>query len=279
MRRVGVHTSISGGLYMSLNRAHALSCSTVQIFSHNPREWALKEIPEKDSSLFKRLRSELDITPVYVHTSYLINMASPMESLWGKSIALLKEEMNRADVINADFVILHTGSASGEDKKTARLRAIKGLKAVFKNSRWNAGLLLENTAGEKGDITSEIKGLGEIMDNLNSFISGICIDTCHAFASGYDIRRDDGIDRFSQEIEKYIGVNKLRLIHLNDSKSGLGLHRDRHEHIGCGKIGRKGLKKFITHKRFAHIPIILETPRKTDSDDVRNLKKVQVMLR
>ncbi len=279
MRRVGVHTSIAGGLHMSIKRAHELGCSTVQIFSHNPRGWALKEISKEDRALFIKSRRRLDIAPVYIHTSYLINMASPSEILREKSIALLIEEMNRASVIEADFVVLHTGSAANDDKKTARGRAIKGLREVFRNSRWDAGLLLENTAGERGDITSEIKELAEIMDSLDGLISGICIDTCHAFQAGYDIRGSRGINRLSHEIEKYIGSDKLKLIHLNDSKYAFDLHRDRHEHIGFGEIGEGGLKKFIKHKAFSHIPLILETPKKTELDDPRNLKTVCQLLR
>ena len=201
MRRLGVHTSIAGGLHMSLKRAHELGCSTLQIFSHNPRGWALKEITENDRTLFKKLRKELDIAPVYIHTSYLINMASSSESLMKKSIALLIEEMNRADMIGAEYVVLHTGSASDTDKKTARKRAIKALKEVFRGGAWNAGLLLENTAGERGDITSEISELAEIMDSLSGLISGVCIDTCHAFQAGYDVRKDKGIRLLSQEIK------------------------------------------------------------------------------
>ncbi len=279
MRRLGVHTSIAGGLHLSLERAHELGCNTVQIFSHNPRGWELKEISEGDKELFRTLRRELDIAPVYIHSSYLINMASSSDVLFRKSIALLREEMNRADVIGAEYVVLHTGSASGEKSADARKRAIKGLKDVFKNEKWDTGLLLENTAGERGDITSKIKELAEIMDGLNNKIAGICIDTCHAFAAGYDIRNDEGVDKIFQEIEKYIGINKLKLIHLNDSKHALGLHRDRHEHIGSGKIGIQGLGRLVMHREFSDAPIIIETPKKNEYDDPENLKKVRRMLR
>ncbi|TAL27189.1 MAG: deoxyribonuclease IV [Nitrospirae bacterium] len=278
MTRLGVHTSIAGGIYKSLERAHELGCTTMQIFSHNPRGWALKYISGEDRTLFRKLKRELDIRPVFIHTSYLINLASPSDELFRKSIGLLKEEMNRADAISADFVVLHTGSASGEDKKIARQRAIKGLKEVFKNRKWGAGLLLENTAGERGDITSEITELAEVMDRVNGRISGICIDTCHAFAAGYDIRAKKGIDKFLEEIERYIGIDKLKLIHLNDSKGELGSHRDRHEHIGLGKIGIKGFEEFFTQVPFSNVPLILETPKKADKDDIRNLKKAKKIL-
>ncbi len=278
MRRLGVHTSIAGGLHLSLERAHELGCTTMQIFSHNPRGWELKEISEEDKNLFKQMSSEFDVSPVYIHTSYLINLASPSDELFRKSIELLKEELNRADSIGADFVILHTGSAANAEKTTARQRAIKGLREVFKSSKWNTGLLLENTAGERGDITSEIKELAEIMDGLKGRIAGTCIDTCHAFAAGYNLKTNDGISRLSNEIEEYLGGNSVKLIHLNDSKAALGLHKDRHEHIGSGKIGREGLRRFITHKMFSDIPLILETPKKKESDDIRNLNKVRRLL-
>lgn len=278
MRRIGVHTSIAGGLPLSLRRAHELVCNTMQIFSHNPRGWALKEISEEDRDTFRALRKKLDISPVFIHTSYLINMAASESSLRRKSINMLTEEMNRADLIGADYVILHTGSASGDDEKTARKRAISALQAVFYQGKWKAGLLLENTAGERGDITSGINELAEIFHALSGLISGICIDTCHAFQAGYDIRKYKGIETLSDEIERYIGTNYIKLIHLNDSKAEHGLHKDRHEHIGKGKIGGKGLRQFLTHKNFSDIPLILETPKKAEDDDKRNLKRVRRLI-
>ncbi|MCE5195348.1 MAG: deoxyribonuclease IV [Nitrospiraceae bacterium] len=278
-RRLGVHTSIAGGIHISLERAYELGCNTMQIFSHNPRGWLVREIPDEEKIQFKKLRVEMDISPVYIHTSYLINMASNSETLRKKSIMLLKEEMHRADMIGADFVILHTGSASNDDERIARSRAVESLKETFNDEKWDAGLLLENTAGERGDITSKISELAEIMDKLDGLISGVCIDTCHAFTAGYDIRKDEGIKKISDEIEKYIGIDKFKLIHLNDSKAEYGFHRDRHEHIGAGKIGMNGLKKFINHKPFSNIPIILETPKEKDSDDKENIEKVLGMLK
>ncbi len=280
MRRLGVHTSIAGGLHLSLERAKALGCNTVQIFSHNPRGWAVKTISKKEVSIFKLLRQRFNISPLYIHTSYLINMASRDNILRKKSIDLLVIEMDRADAIEADYVILHPGSASGDDKHVARERAISALNEVALIGRWRAGLLIENTAGEKGDISSEIVNLSEILNGVKGkFISGICIDTCHAFAAGYDIRDDRGIQRISNEVKKCIGLDKVKLIHLNDSKGDVGSGIDRHEHIGLGKIGATGLRQFIHFTSFKDIPLILETPKKKESDDVMNLKKVRDMIR
>jgi deoxyribonuclease-4 len=238
MRRLGVHTSIAGGLHLSLERAKALGCNTVQIFSHNPRGWLVKPISGEDISKFKSLRSELDITPVYIHTSYLINMASRDKVLRKKSISMLVEEMERADMIGADYVVLHAGSASGEEGHISRKRAIYALNEVADKGKWKAGLLIENTAGERGDISSTIKDLTDIITGVRSpLIAGVCIDTCHAFAAGYNIRYNEGVQNISKEIKKQIGFDKLKLIHLNDSKGDSGSGIDRHEHIEIGKIG------------------------------------------
>lgn len=280
MRRLGVHTSIAGGLHRSLERAYALGCNTIQIFSHNPRGWQVKRISEEDLSLFKSLRRKLNISPVYIHTSYLINMASNDKNLRKNSMALLVTEMDRADAIEADYVILHTGSASGEEKNISRKRAIDTLNEVAGTGLWKAALIIENTAGEKGDITSTIADLSEIMFGVKgSLVSGICFDTCHAFAAGYDIRKTRNILKISCEIEKYFGAGRIKLIHLNDSKGDMGSCIDRHEHIGLGKIGMHGLMQFINSEIFRDVPLILETPKKKDADDPINLEKARKMIR
>jgi deoxyribonuclease-4 len=279
MRRLGVHTSIAGGLHLSFERANRLKCNTVQIFSHNPRGWAVKPVSEEDVSKFKSLRRMFDISPVYVHTSYLINMASRDSILRKKSSDMLVMEMDRADTIDADYVVLHAGSAAGDDENLSRKRAINTLNKIADMGRWKAGLLIENTAGERGDISSTIVDLSEIIAGTkSSLISGICIDTCHAFAAGYNICDDEGINRISNEIKKYIGFDKVKLIHLNDSKGNIDSGIDRHEHIGLGKIGSRGLRQFINFSSFRDIPLILETPKKRENDDRINLRIVRRML-
>ena len=279
MRRLGVHTSIAGGVHLSLKRAHALGCTTVQIFSHNPRGWAVKQILEEDARRFQLLRSKYNISPVYIHTSYLINMASWDRHLRKKSIDLLVMEMDRADILGADFVILHTGSASGRDSVLSRKRAINALLEVSQRGPWRARLLIENTSGERGDIASDIVSLSEILIGCaDTLISGVCIDTCHAFAAGYHIGEHKGIQKFSRDIKKYIGLGNVKLIHLNDSKGDVGSGIDRHEHIGRGKIGKRGLKRFIRSSPFKDVPLILETPKKRESDDIRNLKIVRKLI-
>lgn len=279
LMKIGVHTSIAGGLHRSLERANFLGCNTVQIFTHNPRAWDVKEITEEESFLFRSLRTDLSISPICIHASYLINLASEDRILQKKSINLLINEMERADAIGADYVIVHLGSATSGYKDILRKRISSALTEISKSGCWKAGLIIENTAGEKGDVSSCIVDLSEIINCVKeTLVRGICIDTCHVFAAGYDIRNDKGIKRLLKEIRYYIGLDKFKVIHLNDSKGDLGSGIDRHEHIGAGRIGTVGLKKFLKYFYFTNVPIILETPKKQETDDLKNLMKVKKML-
>lgn len=279
MKRLGVHTSILGGIHFSLERARKLGCNTIQIFSHNPRQWKVKRISEKDVIEFKIKRKNYEINPIYIHTSYLINLASLDSCVLKKSIDLLIEEMDLADLLGADYVILHIGRAS-DRKVLGRKVAIESLKIVSKKKKWNARLLLENTSGQRGDISSYMNEIGELINEVgDSLIGGVCIDTCHAFAAGYQIDVEEGLTRLVEEIKLYIGLEKVRLIHLNDSKKGHSSFVDRHEHIGMGKIGREGLKRLINHSSLRDIPLILETPKRSEADDKRNLKIVRSLMK
>ena len=278
-RRLGVHTSIAGGIQLSLERAKELGCSTIQIFSHNPRTWLVNGIPDESIRQFKNMRKDYDINPVFIHCSYLINLASANSDVLNKSLQLLGHEMELADSLGADYVVLHTGSASNDTGPDARKRAIKALNTISSEKVWKAGLLLENTAGERGDISSRLEDLAEIIGKTSgNLISGVCIDTCHAFASGYNIATKPGLSSIAGEIETYLGAGKVKLIHLNDSKKPCGSHVDRHEHIGLGGIGSKGLKMIINHPVFSDVPLILETPKKSEDDDPMNLKLVRSFL-
>lgn len=273
--RVGVHTSIAGGISKAVDRAASLNCRTLQIFSHSPRQWRKSSISPEEAERFRLLRRKYDITPVFVHVSYLINLASLSTEILNKSIDLLSYELDNADAIDAEYIVLHTGSATGQDGHKARAGAAKAILKAVGSREHRASLLLENTAGEKGDITSSITALAEIIDACNSDrIAGICVDTCHAFSSGYDLTSGEGIEKLIGEIEKYIGLDKLKLIHLNDSKKPLGSGVDRHEHIGKGFIGIPGFRNLLSDERITNIPIILETPKKTEDDDRINLDTV-----
>ena len=217
---------------------------------------------------------------MYIHASYLINVASKNGLLRAKSISLLRAEMDRADALGADFVVLHPGCAAGDDERLSRKRSIASLRQLAQTGEWRAGLLIENTAGERGDISSRISDLAAIADGVQGgLISGICFDTCHAFSAGYDMRDEEGIWSVAEEIDSCIGLQRVKLIHLNDAKGEMGAGIDRHEHIGRGKIGLRGLRHFITSLPFSTVPLILETPKSDETDDPRNLSTVRKMLR
>lgn len=279
MRRIGVHTSIAGGLHLSLERARELGCNTVQIFSHNPRSWLLNDLSEKEIYLFKNLKLKYDIKPIYIHSSYLINIATTDLTLRIKSINMLLYEMKVADLLEADYVILHTGSTSSKDKKQARAFITDALNKVAEKNNWRTGLLIENTSGIKNDLTSNIRDIAKIMKGVKgNILKGICLDTCHAFASGYDIRTSSGINKLLKEIDDHLGFNTIKLIHLNDSKGKVNSKIDRHQHIGLGEIGIKGLSLLIKNYKLKDIPIILETPKKQPTDDSMNLMVVRNIL-
>ncbi len=270
-----MHTSIAGGISRSLERAVELNCNTVQIFSHSPRQWKKTVIPEPEVKRFATLRQAHDIHPVFVHASYLINLASLSPDIIRKSIDLLSYELDNADRIGAEYVVLHTGSASGMDGERAREKAAKALLRSIRMHRGTSSIILENTAGQRGDITSSIHAMADIIDRCSSDrIAGICMDTCHAFASGYDIASGKGLDGMLNEINKHIGIDKLKLIHLNDSKKPLGSGVDRHEHIGRGSIGIEGFRNMLTERRITQVPIILETPKDNEDADRKNLQTV-----
>ncbi len=269
MRRFGLHTSIAGGLHKSLERGGLLGCDAIQIFSHNPRGWRTTPISKDDAELFKELRKSTGITPVAAHASYLLNIASPDVSIRSRSIDMLKEEMLRADLIGADFVVLHTGTAhDGQGLE----RAAESIKAALGDLDVKTGLLLENTSGKRGDTTSRIPALARLLLLTSGLSTGVCIDSCHAFAAGYDLTSDEGTRELMGEVMEHLGAARVKLLHLNDSRGGCGTGTDRHEHIGKGNIGGKGLSRFLNAEAFKGKPAILETPRDSDDVDMANLK-------
>jgi deoxyribonuclease-4 len=278
-RRVGVHTSISGGIHLSVKRAHKLGCTTMQIFSHNPRSWRKRYPNAEEIELFRNLIQENNITPVFVHASYLINLSSAEKELWRKSIDMLLYETELADILGIDSVIFHPGRASGQSRQYAIKRTREALRQLCKEIRKNI-LIIENTAGQRGEIGSTIEEIAEIVSSLPSrCIKGICIDTAHAFASGYDLSTYEGIQLLIEEIKRLLSPLPLLVLHLNDSKASLGGRIDRHEHIGKGYIGREGFRKILSHPELSEIPLILETPKTSDEDDIKNLALVREIIK
>jgi deoxyribonuclease IV len=277
--RLGFHVSISGGFTLSVQRAYELGCTCMQIFSRNPRGWTVKPLDKEDIIGFKRLREQWDIAPVFVHANYLINLASSRPDLYSKSIEQFVIDLERAEALGAEYLVTHLGSASGQETQWMIERVSGALNVAMKLHPLKAMVLLENTAGEKGDIGYELEQIQEVLSQLRDASRfGICYDTCHGFAAGYDIRTRAGVEALAKKIKSTVGMARLKGMHLNDCLRDFNSRVDRHWHIGEGKIGLDGFKTLLNHPAFKDIPKIMETPKETEEDDPRNMKAVKSLM-
>lgn len=275
---IGVHTSIAGGLYLSVDRASELGCDAMQIFGRNPRSWAFKPIPPSEAEMFKARRAKAKIWPVIVHTTYLINLCAPDTANFDKSVDLFKKEVGIAEELGADYLVTHLGSPGELGGEFALKRIGSALKDVSAGGLGKkATVLFENTAGGGYSFGSRLADIRSIIDGAagSGLKTGLCFDTCHAFAAGYPMRTPEEIEGLVRTIDKEVGLPNLKVIHLNDSKGAISSNLDRHEHIGKGKIGLDAFRYLLNHKKIRSIPMILETPKKTPQDDPYNLKTVR----
>jgi deoxyribonuclease-4 len=280
--KIGCHVSIAGGIDNSVIRAEELGCNTMQIFSKNAATWQEKILDQEEVKRFKRnlKNSILDIDPVFIHTSYLINLASPSDELYFKSINSFIEEMKRADLLlSTPYLITHPGAHSGMGEEYGIQRVIRALNIILEKSvdlNLKTMILLENTAGSGthlGNTLGQLKSMIEGAKDRKRI--GICFDTCHAFAAGYDLSNREGVEKTIENLDKNLGLEQLKVIHTNDSKYPLGSRKDRHMHIGEGYIGLEGFKIIVNHKYLKSLPFILETPKFGPGDDMKNINLVK----
>lgn len=262
--------------------AAELGCTAVQLFSRSPRSWDLRKAGKNDAALFKAARKDAGIKAVSVHTSYLINLSSPDDRLFGRSVELFKTELDAGAALEADFLVTHLGShlGMGEAFALERIRqALSSMADDFPAGRLT--LLFENSAGGGNTFGRRMEELGMVIETARALgmNAGLCLDTCHAFAAGYPMRRAGDIKALANEIKNKAGRESLGLIHLNDSKAACGSNTDRHEHLGKGAIGLDGLHAFFDNALFSGLPVILETPKKTVDDDRRNLSIAREILK
>lgn len=278
--KLGVHVSIAGHIYEAVERAAALECNTFQIFSRNPRGWeALALIPE-DVEEFKKRRKEKKISPVVVHIPYLINLCSGDDVLWKKSLNAYIEDIRRADALGADYFVTHLGSPKEKGRDYGVGRFSKGMVGAIAKAKPNLMILLENTAGGGNSIGSKFEDIAEIIKNVKAKTGidvGMCLDTAHTFEAGFDDKTKEGLEATLKNIDSAVGVDKIKVIHFNDSMSEMGSHNDRHWHIGKGKIGEEGMKRIVNHPNLKDRAFILETPKDTEQADRMNLAVVRKM--
>ncbi len=277
---IGAHVSISGGIFLSPERSKKLGGNIFQFFSRSPRGGGSKKINHKDKEMFLQNMQKYSQITSYIHAPYYINLASSNNKIrWG-SISALKEELKRANTLNVKGVITHLGSAKDYGFKQSLNKTVKSIIHILEKYKGDSFLILEQSAGaggENGIIGGKIEDLGFIYNHLGKYRKYVkfCIDTCHAFAMGYDLTKSITIEEYLKSIKKHIGINNLLVIHANDSKFPLESHKDRHEHIGKGYIGIDGFKKLLNHKLLKGKDIIIETPtEKGMKKDIKILKKI-----
>ncbi len=274
--RVGCHVSIGGNIYESVDRAAALGCDTMQIFSRNPRAWQVKPLTDADAEEFKKRRKAKGILPLIVHIPYLINLASPEEKLYKRSIAAYIEDIKRADMLGAEYFNTHVGNHKGMGEDFGLERLGEALDIIIERSKPKVMILLENTAGSGSELGYKFEHFQKIIKKVKKKdMVGLCLDTCHAYAAGYDLATGKGLEATLDGIDSSIGLKKLKAIHANDSRAPLGSRIDRHEHIGQGRIGTKGFHALTHHPVLKELPFILETPKKRPTDDPMNLAKLR----
>lgn len=257
---------------MAIDRAKALGCHTCQIFTRNPRQWRMRALSPKIVNKFITKAKTSEMAPIFAHMPYLPNLASPRDLVYWKSIETLKTELRRCSLLQIPYLVTHLGSHLGSGLELGLERIIYSINTVLETSDPKVMLLLENTAGTRNSMGSTFQNIQNIIERVHHPERiGVCLDTAHAFAAGYDIRTKRGVVKVIEEIDRVIGLTKVKVLHLNDSREDYHSHIDHHEHIGLGKIGVTGFRQILT-SQLGTLPLILETPqdsRRTDCDNLQ----------
>jgi len=273
---LGVHCSVAGGLENAFTEAASKNIDTFQIFTRNQRQWKARPISEEEKKKFSSAWKQSKVKTIFSHCSYLLNLGNANSEIHLKTISALTEEVIRCTELGLKFCVLHPGAAGEQTKEQAMHNIAKGLKQVLKNTLNSKVIIaLENTAGQGSSVGGPFENLKFIYDEAASDRSGFCIDTCHAFVQGFDIRTEKGIGNTLDSFDKICGLKNLCAFHLNDSKGDLGSHLDRHEHIGKGRIGLNAFRYIM--KNFPHIPKVIET-KKEDHWDEKNLEVLRKLI-
>lgn len=273
---IGVHVSIADSISSAVDRAVERGCGAFQIFTRNPRGWKHKELDEKDAAMFVQKLADARIGPAVSHMPYLPNLASPREDIYRNSVADLIDEVKRCTALGIPYLVTHLGSHLGEGEANGFQRIINALQKALDSMKSNVIITLENTAGTKNSMGGTFEMIRDILEEVDDKRRlAVCFDTCHAFAAGYDVRTERALTKTMGHLDEVIGLDRLRVVHLNDSKGGLNSHLDRHEHIGLGTIGESGFEVILPFFASMKLPQILETPIDERRDDFGNLDKIR----
>ena len=272
--QIGCHVSASGSIDKSVDNAVERDCSAFQIFTRSPRSWHAKELTKEVIDAFKsKLKdSKIDRFAICAHMPYLPNLATPKNDAFEKSVNTLISEVERCAQLGIPYLVTHLGSHLGTGEEAGIKKLVEGLTKAGQTKN-DVMILLENTAGQKNSVGSDFKQLGEIFKQLKPGKKfGVCLDTCHAFVAGYDLRTANKVKETFKEFDKHVGIENLKILHLNDARGEIGCNLDRHYHLGLGGIGEEGITSVVKFANKKKIPIILETPIDDDRDDFENVK-------
>ena len=279
---IGAHMSIAGGLHLALERGRAVGCGAVQIFLKNQRQWAARPLDDETIRAFATARRRTGIRRVFAHSSYLINLASPDATAWAQAVDAFTDELERGEALGLSCVVIHPGSHMGAGLEPG-LRCVIGAldQALAQTAGYRIKVALENTAGGGNSVGRTFAELGTLIDGAaRPERIGICIDTCHLFAAGYDLRTEAGYARAMAECEATVGRGRVLAFHLNDARAPFGSGLDRHEHIGRGFLGLAAFRRLLNDRRFARVPKVLETPKDPEpTSDLRNLATLRRLRR
>lgn len=277
----GAHMSIAGGIAKSFARGEQVGCETMQIFSKNDRQWKAKPYPPEDIAAFKAEQARTGIAPVIVHCSYLVNLAAAEDELWEKSIAAFVDELERCALLGISAIVVHPGAHTGSGEAVGLRREADAFNRIFDaGAGGDVQVLLENTAGQGTALGWRFEHLAELLELVTHRERlGVCLDTCHLLAAGYDIRTANTYAATMVEFDRVVGLAHLKAWHLNDSQKDLGSRVDRHTHIGQGCVGLEAFRLLVNDPRFATLPMIIETPKEKDMiEDIENLKLLRSLV-
>ena len=273
---IGFHVSIKDSLSSSFDGAIELGCTTFQIFTRNPRGWKFRPLDEGEVSSFLERRSQTGFKYVVAHMPYLPNLATPAKALMKMSRFSLREEVKRCDSLEIDYLVAHIGSHMGKGTMVGVKSVAEACDEALEGSTGNTVLLLENMAGQKNCVGARFEELKMILDLVRSRRRvGVCLDTCHLLAAGFDMASTEAVERTMSLFDELVGLEAIKVVHLNDSKGPLGGALDRHEHIGLGQIGREGFRAFLHYDSVTDRPLLMETPVDDRRRDAQNLQTVK----
>jgi deoxyribonuclease IV len=282
-RRVGIHTSIAGGVENAAERAYRLGCNAFQVFSTSPRQWQPYELTAPQCDQMNALRKKYDLKPLVIHTNYLINLASTTEQFLAKSVEAFRGELERALNLCADYLVLHPGSFRGASRDEGLARVAASITVASRGldlAKHGLTVLIENTAGAEFSLGGSFEQVAEVLYLLRDLVPiAACIDTCHVHVSGYDIVSPEGMRETLKQLDDTVGLKNVRVWHCNDAKAARGSKLDRHQHIGKGTIGLEPFRRLLNDPRLKGAGFIAETPIDEPGDDWRNVEALKSLVR